>query len=496
MIHIPELITFFRSGFPKLLAFSAAFSFFIICNAQPVNIKVNIKGLKNDTVYITYPLGGPSITVQADTTVLKSGKGRFVSDIKFHPGLYSFVTGGKKYDFIMPLNNQNFSVSFDTVNYLKSVRAKGSKENTGLFDYMRFMSEKRIMLYDLENKSDDTDSLIRKKALIELTKLYDEVDKYRDKILTANDGNTLGKFLKAYSDIEIPDSPAGEADSLYEYNYYRTHFFDNADYANPELARMPVLEGKINEYISSVMSLLPDTAILETDRMLTRASAHPENFRITLNTLFNTYIQSQMIVSENVWVHIAEKWVIPYAGWYSPEYINSLKEEVTLRENSLIGKIAKPFNATLIPTEHFVAADADSTIKEDLLAGNPISVLPLLDGKINILYFWEPNCGHCRLVTPDLYRIYRKFSPLGLRVVAVQTNNTAQGKADWIDFVNENKLYNWPNIWSPDDYQYKLDYNVSSTPRIYIIEHGSHRILIKNIGMEQLEDIITNNITL
>jgi len=78
---------------------------------------------------------------------------------------------------------------------------------------------------------------------------------------------------------------------------------------------------------------------------------------------------------------------------------------------------------------------------------------------------------------------------MGMRVVTVQTNNSDSGRRAWVDFVNRNGLYNWPLTWVPDSYQYKIDYNLLSSPQIFLIEGGSGRILIKNVPVEQIEEI-------
>ena len=57
------------------------------------------------------------------------------------------------------------------------------------------------------------------------------------------------------------------------------------------------------------------------------------------------------------------------------------------------------------------------------------------------------------------------------------------------DFVNQHAMYDWMNAWNPYDYDYKLKYNIESTPQIFILDKDK-KIQAKRIGPEQVEEII------
>ncbi len=517
MMHIPEQFSFFRSGFLTQLALLAAFLFAFPAYAQKVNIAVSLKGVQNDTLILGYPLGAPNVLKHADTLVLRKGKGAFRSDSLYPAGLYCLITDGKKYDFLMPKADQQFRMAFDTTNFLQSVRVKGSVENRELYRYMQYMADQRSILLRLEEelgkweesrwnspgeKDEKTSSIggggLRPEEQMEvlegqIEEVQQRVKQYSMAQIKAHEQNIFGKFLKAYSEIELPVMPLRPdglpVDSFFAYRYYREHYFDNADYADPDLMRMPLMGEKISTYASAVLPMIPDTVITEADRMLTRAKGNKETFKVVLTALFDTYLQSDMVAAENVWVHLAEKWFFPYADWATPEYSSALKEEVEARKKTLIGAVAPALDVTLLPPSYFRKAGVDSLPTVDKTAGEKVSALSLLDGKVNLLYFWEPECGHCQIYTPELYAIYNKYKEMGMRVVTVQTNNSDSGRRAWVDFVNRNGLYNWPLTWVPDSYQYKIDYNLLSSPQIFLIEGGSGRILIKNVPVEQIEEI-------
>ena len=108
--------------------------------------------------------------------------------------------------------------------------------------------------------------------------------------------------------------------------------------------------------------------------------------------------------------------------------------------------------------------------------------------KSTILYFWDPNCGHCQKETPKLYEFYEKNKKRGIGVYAVCIDRKPD---DWKKYIREKKL-NWTNVW--DSYvatDFKNIYDIYSTPVIYILDENK-KIMAKRIGVEQLEDFYDN----
>ncbi len=74
--------------------------------------------------------------------------------------------------------------------------------------------------------------------------------------------------------------------------------------------------------------------------------------------------------------------------------------------------------------------------------------------------------------------------------MAISTLFGEDGKVKWVDFVNENGLYDWINAWNPYSYDFKLKYDVMTTPQIYMLDENK-KIFAKKIGPEQVEEIIS-----
>jgi hypothetical protein len=76
-----------------------------------------------------------------------------------------------------------------------------------------------------------------------------------------------------------------------------------------------------------------------------------------------------------------------------------------------------------------------------------------------------------------------------VKILAVSTLFGEDGKVKWVDFVNQHGLYDWMNAWNPYSYEYKLTYDILTTPQIYILDENK-TIIAKKVGPEQVEEII------
>ena len=109
---------------------------------------------------------------------------------------------------------------------------------------------------------------------------------------------------------------------------------------------------------------------------------------------------------------------------------------------------------------------------------------------IMVLFFWEADCSHCKKAVPDLYKHYKDtLESMGVKILAISTLFGEEGKEKWVDFVNKHKLYDWINAWNPYDYNYKVLYDIRSTPQVFIL-NDKKEIIAKRIGTEQVAEVI------
>ena len=91
-----------------------------------------------------------------------------------------------------------------------------------------------------------------------------------------------------------------------------------------------------------------------------------------------------------------------------------------------------------------------------------------------------------------MYSIYKdELEAMGVKVISVSTLFGEEGKEKWVDFVNENMLYDWVNCWSPYSNDFRILYNLQSYPQLFILDQDK-KIVAKRITPEQAEQIINN----
>lgn len=467
--------------------------YFVNLKAQGYEIKLKIPALKDSSILLGHHFANslyPDDTIKLD----KKGMGVFKKKKPLPGGMYIVFLPTKKYFDILLGDNQVFSITADTGNFLKTVKFTGSLENQLFYEYQNLIADKREVANKLVEKKKKSNSTEQKDSISKaLDKINQEVVGYTKKLLSENPKLFFTSFLKALQEIEVPESPRDAQgkiiDSAFQYKYYRKHYLDNFNYADARLLRTPIYEEKIKNYINKIVPQIPDTLITEVDVMLDKVRGNEELFRYLLVTLFNEYAASQVMGMDAVFVHIAEKYYIPNATWSSKDYMDKLKKEVAKKKPNLLGKTAPNLKLVEVQPEHFMMAKTDTALKSNPYVGIPLEILNI-KAKYLVVAFWEADCGHCKHAIPLLHdSIYPLIKDYGAKVLAIHMISSVEGKRKWIDFVNDHNLLDWINAWSPYSYEYKDLYDVYSTPVIYVLDENK-KIIAKRLGADQVAEVI------
>lgn len=450
---------------------------------QAYEINLSIKGISQSDAILGHYLGKsmyPDDTAKLDI----NGKGVFKGKKNLTQGLYIiYLPNGQYFEFIMGADQQ-FSLSADTTDYVKTLQSEGSPDNKIFFDFQRFMLSKRPEMENLQAEYKAAKSEKEKaKAEEKISALNAEKIGKIKEINRNNPDLFVSVFLKATLEIEVPEDI--KADQEKSYLYFKNHFFDNFDLADVRLLYTPLYEDKIKVYLDNVVLQVPDTLNKEIDMILGKSKSDSALYRFVLITLFNKYAKSQIMGMDAVQVHIAEKYYIPTAWWSDEKFIADLKERVTILNPLLLGKTAPEEQLRFVPADHFKQAANDTALKRYPHAGSFFN-LSQVESEFTILLFWEATCSHCKTSVPEMYKIYKdSLEVMNVKVIAVSTLFGEDGKEKWIDFVNKNQLYDWINAWNPYDYKYKIDYDIRSTPQIFILDKDK-KIIGKKLGPEQI----------
>jgi len=440
-------------------------------------INVTIMDLQDSTVFLAYHLGDKQYI--KDTAKLdRSGNGIFRGQQNLPQGIYMIVLPGRKYFEILISDNQRFSLSCTFSNYFNTLKFTGSKENSAFVEYQKnwvTMQQTAIAISKrIQNNKQNNDSL---KILGSVQKLQEENMKtYLKSVVKANEGNFLGTLVKGLLPIDIPKFtiPIGykNPDSIrwvMNYNYNKDHFFDNIDLNDERLIRTPLLYSRLDSFFTNVLIQSPDTINKEIDKLINKCSSNYKMFQFVSVYLFNHFRESEIMGHDAVMVKIADDiYLSGKADWVTREFKDDLRKQIDLIRPNLIGKKA----------ENMVM---------DSYKGIFVSLYDV-EKDFTVLYFWEPNCGHCQEATPKLKAYYDKPKDYSLEVFAVCT--TAD-KEKWTKYIEDNKI-TWINGWDPKRIShFDFYYNVQSTPTIYVLDKNK-KIIAKKLAVEEIGPFIDN----
>jgi thiol-disulfide isomerase/thioredoxin len=452
-----------------------AFSFGQLKNGYEIDLKIS--DLPDSTVYLAYHLGDKQYirdTVRLDRT----GYGVFKGQEILPQGIYMIVLPGRKYFEVLMTENQHFSASCSFVDYFNSLKFSGSQENSAFVEYQRKwvkMQQRAASISKrIQNNRQNADSL---KILGPRQKLQEEdMKSYLKSVIKANEGNFLATLVKGMLPIDIPDFPVpigfANPDSVRwvrNYNYNKDHFFDNIDLNDERLLRTPLLYARLDAFFSSVLIQAPDTINKEIDKLIKKCSGNHKIFQFISVYLFNHFRESEIMGQDAVMVKIADDiYLSGKADWVSKEFKDDLRKQIDLMRPNLIGKKAE-------------------NLVMDSYNGIFVSLYDV-EKDFTILYFWEPNCGHCQEATPKLKVYYDKPKDYSLEVFAVCTTSD---KAKWTKYIEDNKL-TWINGWDPKrSSHFDYYYNIQSTPTVYILDKNK-KIIAKKLGVEEIGPFIDN----
>jgi len=440
-------------------------------------IALTVSGLRDSTVFLAYHFGNKQFI--KDTVTLDSrGHAVFSRNETLPQGIYMIVLPGRNYFEILMGTDQQFSVTCSFSDYFNTLRFSGSEENSSFNEFQRKwapMQQQAASLarrYQSGRQNSDSASLITG-----IQKVHEQDMKaYLTKVYRENMSNLLGVLVKSMMPLDIPEFPVpagtNNPDSLkwiLKYNYNKEHFFDNIDLTDERLLRTPILQARLDAYFNIFEKQPIDSIRNDIDKLISKCQGNYKTFQFMAVYLFNHFRESQIMGQDAILVKLADEiYLSGKADWVSKQFLDELRKHVELLRYNLIGMKAQD-------------------LIMDSFKGVFVS-LHDVNKEFTILYFWEPNCGHCKEATPKLKEYYDKAKNEGVEVFAVCTTTD---KPAWTKYIEEHGL-SWINGWDPDrSSHYDYFYNVDSTPIIYILDRDK-KIIAKRLSVEDIEGFISN----
>lgn len=467
-------------------------------------IKFKISNQKDTTIFLVKYSGKGMY--YADTAVMKNGIAEFNTNLKGKEqkaGVFALLMPGQKYfDFIY--NNEDVYIETTNPDFVNTMIVKKSEENKVFLDYVKFLSAKRTNVSELSKKRETLkkDDPEYKRLTAEIDAISKSVEEYQRDLVKNNPTKFVSKLVKMSMDIPIPEAPRNEKgqiiDSNFAYKYYRDHYFDHIDLKDDRMLNTPMFHNKLEEFFSKKMLIQhPDTIVKYGYWFIDQLDQKSELFKYSLTYLTSTSEKSNIMGMDKVFVRMGQRYYCSKnaegkspAYWIAEDKLAELCEKVETQKNLVQGVV--PPNVILRDTTDTKWLDFYS-----------------IPAEYTILYFWDPECGHCKTSTPKLQKLYAE--KLKARNVEVFAIGKAVGEdfEKWKKFIAKNgltfinvaltdRLYREaqedarrfvPKYTTIQSLNYQETYDIFSTPRVFILDKDK-KIIAKQLSISQLEDFM------
>jgi len=491
----------------KKLIFCLFFTFWFSQENKAQNgydIKINFKDCKDTIVYlIKYRFD--QLNIIDTCKKLKKGQILFKGKNDLEKGQYMLLSQEKSFYFNFFINEtQKFAINLENTEFINTFKSIGSKENEQFFSYIKFMAGKNKEVADYRTKlvgknKEDSTKLITEKYRI----LNEDVKSFEKEFFLKNKGSFLSDVLnlnKEKEPAEIPKATNGRPDSIYQYYYYKNHFFDGVDFKDERMVNTEFFDDRIKKYFESVLLQHPDTIIQAIDKILDKCTQGNLVYSVLIGYFAYKYEQSKIMGFDKVFVHIADKYIIngKASGAYTAETVLKIKERVDIMRNLLLD--SKVADLNMIDTTYAkqvmkMGFDTAKTSKSctDLYYKNVEKLTPMfnslyqVNAKYTVLVFWASDCGHCKTEIPKLKENLDKIKgQIDFKVFSVQTKEDV---VEWQKFIIEQKL-DFINVFDPIHLNNLKDrFDIYSTPVIYVLDKEK-RIKAKRLSAEQVVDML------
>lgn len=449
------------------------------------NITIKITGFPKQKILLGYYYGDKQYVRDSGYTDA-TGKIVFKSKEAIEGGIYLLANEQKSLLFDFVLSEPEFSLETDTLDLIGNMVVKNSPENTAFFNYSKFTSKAGREAYKLEEKIkaatelNDTATVNKHKA--ELRKIEESVSAYRKKAIVETPTMLISKIFRMMQEITIPDPPVlpgGGIDSMFQYNYYREHYFDNFDFTDDRIVRTPIFHPRLQNYIVKVTPQIPDSIIAAADFVIAKAKSK-EISKWCIYWITNHYETSQYMGMDAVFVHMALKYYknkeLTY--WVDDVLRFKIVDRAETLQYNLLGKKAQ--NITL----------PDS-------AGNYQSLYNI-KADYTVVVFWDATCGRCKEEMPRLLELYneqnKNVKVKNQKKVDVYAVSLTVDPKTWKDYIRTNKIP-WINVHDPNrESNFRKFYDVYSTPVVYLLGKDK-KIIAKRLSIEQVKEMIEKGIT-
>ncbi|MFK8101215.1 MAG: thioredoxin-like domain-containing protein [Saprospiraceae bacterium] len=459
-------------------------------------IKVKLNGFTESEILLANYYGDKQYIKD---TVQMNPNGYFVfkGEEALEPGVYLIVMPPENQFLQVMINKgeQHFMVETDVKDPVNGFKSKNTADNELFYNYLKFLGEQRIKGEALKKRLEEA-SAADKPALEKEMEIVNQAVRDRQRKLVDNNPNSVTKMM-IQSGVE-PEAPKfdlkGDELKRKNFEFYKKHWFDNYEMGNPAMLRSPGLHRRIDYYVNKMTLQHPDSVAVSVDYVLELLSPSEESFKYYVVHFLNEAAKSKIVGMDALYVYIVEKYYMTgKAKWTEEEQLNKIIKNAKTLMPILVGKIAPDIKMQLLDVEETIKAkEVENAHKRVKTKG--MMTLHEVKSPYTVLFFWDPDCGHCKKSMPKLLEFYDKFKPRGVEVFAVCTRTYKEVPA-CAQMIKDKGMTKWINVVDPYlKSKFKITYDVRTTPQIFVLDEKKE-IISKRIGAEQLEELMERILT-
>jgi thiol-disulfide isomerase/thioredoxin len=483
------------------------------------DIRINFKGCPDSTVYLARYYWD-QVPISDSCVKIKNGKIRFKGDMALDKGVYILANQNRSNFYIQFIvdNNQNFTINLDNADIVNTQKSD-EKQNDQFFSYVSYMTNKNKELADTYEKAkgkskEDSTKMVNDKGAA----LNGQILKFETDFMNRNKGTFVYDLIKMKTEVyatDIPKASNGRPDSLYQYFYYKNHYFDNMNMKDDRTMNTPFFAERVKKYFDQMVPQHPDSVIKELDLVLGKCVPGSNLFNTLVGHFTYKFEQNKTISFDNtgkcntyekVFIHLADKYIVSGKtdGYYSAETIVKIKDRVDILRNLQPGvkvpdlfMIDTTYGRQVLKMGFDTARSSESvtylyTKNSDKLS-KMYRTMYDIKAKYTVLVFWAADCGHCQTEVPKLHKELQALKgKVDLKVYAVQTKEELFDT--WRKFLIEKDLNDFVHVFDPvhiNALTLKDRFDINATPVIYLLDRDK-KIIGKKIGSEQVIDIVNN----
>ncbi|PID94053.1 MAG: hypothetical protein CSA95_04640 [Bacteroidetes bacterium] len=456
------------------LLFVGLFSSNALAQKGGYSIHISIDGISDTLAYLAFYMGD-KIYVK-DTAIVEKGALTFENDSDTLKGGVYILAGqasNKYFDFLIN-ENTHFSLKTSIDNLVEEMEVENSPENALFYSYIARLNkaqEERITfdkLLERENTPKDSIAYAHK----QLSLINERVDSIRNTMIETHKGTFFSSLIRSTIPAEIPPLPLlpdGSPDSSQLWYLYKSSFWDHYDLSDDKILRTPEFTKKVDNYFDNVVFQHPDSLSVAIDAFIAKTEGTEDLYKYLIWDLTFKYERPKIMGLDEVYVHMAKRYYESGIDtWNNPTVVKNIIDKAHKIEPLLLGK------------------KAPNLILMDTL--NNLVQLYQVKARYTLVFFWEPDCGHCKKEVPHTKKLYTDFKDkYDFQIYAVCCDTSFRKMKRYI---TKNQL-NWINVngyYSASGDFHDL-YDVYSTPVMYLLDEEK-KIVAKHLLSEDIQLLI------